>query len=63
MGTTISKTYTMTVKYSRDDSEDLAADFLTYTTLKTSVKKAISEVVPRSKGIVSVHIVGEVSET
>ena len=63
MATTINKTFTITVNYSRDDGENLADDFLTYTELKSEIKKAVGEVVPRSKGIVSAHIVGEVSET
>ena len=62
MADTISKTFSITIKFNRDDGEDLAADFLTYNQLKSEVKKAISGVVSASKGIVSAHIVGSVSE-
>lgn len=57
MATSITKTYTVKVKYSRDDGVDLAADFLTYTELKSFIKKGLGELVEAQKGIVSSHLV------
>ena len=63
MSTSITKTFSVTVKFSRDDQEDLAADLIAYTELKKELKKSIGEIVTASKGILSSHIVGDVSET
>lgn len=62
MATSFNKTYTLTVKYSRDDGKALADTDLEATELRKHVKKAVGEVVPVSRGILSAHIVGTVSE-
>lgn len=63
MAKEFSKIYTMTVKYSRDDGEALADTDLEATELRKHIKKAVGEVVPISRGILSAHIVGSVSES
>ncbi len=62
MATSFNKTYTITVKYSRDDGEALADTDLEATELRKHIKKAVGEVVPASRGILSAHIVGTVTE-
>lgn len=63
MATSFNKTYTLVVKYSRDDSATLADTDLIATELRKEIKKAVGEVVPISKGILSAHIVDTVTET
>lgn len=62
MATEFNKTYTIVIKYRRDDLATLADTDLEATELRKVIKKNISEVVPASKGILSAHIVGEVTE-
>lgn len=63
MATEIEKTYSITVKYSRDDVGTLADTDLEYTELRSHIMKKIGQAVPVSRGILSAHIVGSVSET
>lgn len=63
MATTVEKTYSITIKYSRDDGKDLTDSDLEYTTLRAKIMKSIAETVPISQGILSAHIVGSVSES
>lgn len=62
MATSFNKTYTITIKYQRDDLATLVDADLEATELRTLLKKNIGEVVPASRGILSAHIVGSVSE-
>ena len=62
MATSFNKTYTIVIKYQRDDLATLADTDLEATELRTLLKKNIGEVVPASRGILSAHIVGTVSE-
>lgn len=62
MATSFNKTYTIEIKYQRDDLETLANTDLEATELRSLIKKNIGEVVPASRGILSAHIVGTVSE-
>ena len=62
MAQSFNKTYTIVVKYQRDDLETLADTDLEATELRKVIKKNIGEVVPASRGILSAHIVGTVSE-
>ncbi len=61
MGVEITKTFTMSVKYSRDDGEDLAVSSIQYQQMLTEMTKRITEQAEASMGIVSSHIVGSVS--
>ena len=63
MAQSFNKTYSITVKYQRDDLATLTDADLEAVELRKVIKKNISEVVPASKGILSAHIVGEVSES
>ena len=63
MATEFEKTYSITVRYARDDGATLADSDLGATELRASIKKAVSQVVSASRGILSAHIVGEVSES
>ena len=62
MAQNFNKTYTITVKYQRDDLATLTDADLEAEQLRTVIKKRVEEVVPASRGILSAHIVGEVSE-
>ena len=62
MATSFNKTYSITVKYQRDDLETLSDTDLLATELRSLIKKNIGQVVPASKGILSAHISGSVSE-
>lgn len=62
MATEFEKTYSITVKYKRDDLATLTDADLEATELRTLIKKRVEEVVPASKGILSAHIVGTVTE-
>lgn len=62
MATSFNKTYTIVVKYQRDDVETLTDEDLEATELRDFVKKKIAAVVPASRGILSAHIVGTVTE-
>ena len=59
----VTKTYSISIKYSRDDGETLLETDLKFTELRKVILEAINGVVPISQGITSAHIVGEVSET
>lgn len=63
MATEFTKTYQIQIKYSRDDGATLVDTDLEATELRALLKKMIGEVVPASRGILSAHIVGSVSET
>lgn len=63
MSTEFNKTYTLVVKYKRDDLATLTDADLEATELRTLIKKRVEGVVPASRGILSVHIVGEVTES
>ena len=62
MGTTVTKTYSITVRYSKDDSGNLGASDLAYTELRAKIIKKLGQVVPMSQGNTSAHIVGSVTE-
>lgn len=62
MATSITKTYSITVKYSRDDEGAITDTDLEYTELRAHVMKKIGQAVPVSRGILSAHISGSVSE-
>lgn len=63
MGTERTKTLSVTVKFSRDDGENLSITDLNYTQMLNNLKKRITEEAESSMGIVSSHIVGSVSIT
>ena len=63
MGTTITKNFSVDVKYSREDGEDLGATDLNYTQMLENITKRITEECEAQMGIVSSHIVGSVSVT
>jgi len=56
MAKSFNKTYSMTLKFSRDDGEDLADSDLRATQLRKIIREGIV-------GEISSHIVGEISET
>jgi len=62
MAQSFNKTYTIVIKYQRDDLATLTDTDLEATELRTLIKKRVEESVPASRGILSAHIVGEVSE-
>ena len=65
MGTEITKTFSVTVVFSvesQNSLEDLSAADINYLSLKTTIKKRIAQDVECSQGVISSHIVGEVSE-
>ena len=62
MATSFEKTYTIVIKYQRDDVETLTDADLEATELRASIKKKIASAVPASRGILSAHIVGSVTE-
>jgi len=62
MATNQTKTFSVTVIFSKDTEENLAADEIHYLELKTMIKKRIAQDVECSEGIISSHIVGSVSE-
>ena len=62
MAQSFNKTYTITIKYQRDDLATLTDADLEATELRTLIKKRVEGVVPASRGILSAHIVGSVSE-
>jgi len=62
MATSITKTYSITIKYSRDDEGTLTDTNLEYTELREHIMKKIEQSVPASRGILSAHISGSVSE-
>ena len=62
MAQSFNKTYTITIKYQRDDLETLTDADLEATELRSFIKKKIAGAVPASRGILSAHIVGTVSE-
>jgi len=63
MGATITKTFTMSIIFSRDDEETLCIDDIHYLQLLAQMKKSIGELTHGSMGVVSTHIVGEVEVT
>jgi len=63
MATSFNKTYTVTVKYQRDDLATLTDADLRATELRKIIKARVEGVVPASQGILSAHIVGSVSES
>lgn len=62
MATEFNKTYTVTVKYSRDDVAAIADTDLNVTVLRNQVIKAIGAAVNVTKGVHRSDIVGTVSE-
>lgn len=62
MATSFNKTYTIVVKYSYDDGATITDSDLNAGILRSEIIKKVGAVVPRSKGILSAHIVGSVSE-
>jgi len=62
MATSITKTYSITVKYSRDDVRTLTDTDLEYAELRKHIMKKIEQSVPCQRGILSAHISGSVSE-
>ena len=65
MGATISKTFSVAVVFSvesQNSLEDLSAADINYLSLKTTIKKRFAQDVECSQGVISSHIVGEVSE-
>lgn len=63
MAKEIRKTYSITIKYSRDDGADLSPTDLEFTELRKKILERIAKIVPISQGILSAHIVGEISES
>jgi len=63
MGATITKTFTMSIIFSRDDDETLCIDDINYLQLLAQMKKSIGELSEGSRGIISTHISGEVTVT
>ena len=64
MAKSFNKTYSMTLKFSRDDGEDLADSDLRATQLRKIIREGIvSSFGNASMGEISSHIVGEISET
>ena len=63
MATEITKNFSMDVKFSRDDEENLSATDLDYTQMLTAMTKRITQEAESSMGIVSSHIVGDVTVT
>ena len=61
MGATITKTFTMSIIFSRDDNETLCIDDINYLQLLAQMKKSIGELSESSRGIISTHISGEVT--
>ena len=65
MGLTITKTFSVAVVFSvesQNSLENLSASDINYLSLKTMIKKRIAQQVECSQGVISSHIVGEVSE-
>ena len=65
MGDTITKTFSVAVVFSvesQNSLEDLSAADINYLSLKTTIKKRLAQDVECSQGVISSHIVGEVSE-
>jgi len=65
MGATITKTFSVAVVFSvesQNSLEDLSAADINYLSLKTTIKKRLAQDVECSQGVISSHIVGEVSE-
>lgn len=63
MGVQLTKTFTMTVIYSRDDGEDLVASNIQYQQMLENITKRITEEAESQMGIVSSHISGSVAVT
>lgn len=63
MATEFEKTYTITLKFSYEDSSTITEDDLNVGILRTDIKKWIADKVAHiNKGNLSAHIVGSVSE-
>ncbi len=63
MATTFSKTYSVTVDFSRDDEETITESDLQSVEMRAEIQARILSAVQSSKGIYSSHIDGSVSET
>ena len=63
MATSFQKTYSVVVKYSRDDVGTIADDDMNVEVLRNQIIKAIGEAVNVSKGVNRSDIVGTVTET
>lgn len=63
MATTITKTFSVTVLFSKDDETNLAASNLQYTQMLANMTKRIGQEAESQMGIVSSHIVGSVGVT
>ena len=63
MATEITKNFSMDVKFSRDDEENLSVTDINYTQMLTAMAKRIKQEAESSMGIVSSHIVGDVTVT
>ncbi len=59
----ITKTYTVSVEYSRNDREEVCETCLAYQRLRELISKLISQSVDISMGEMDAHIVGDVEET
>ena len=63
MAETITKNFSVDVKFTKGDREDLAADDMIYLRLLAQITKGITEQVEASMGIHEAHIDGEVTVT
>ncbi len=63
MATVITKNFSVDVKFSRDDEENLSVSDIIYLQLLAQITKSITEQCEASMGIHEAHIDGEVTVT
>ena len=61
MATEINKTFSVAVKYTRNDEETISSTDLAYVKMVAQMSKSIGELANASMGAIDAHIVGEVS--
>ncbi len=63
MATDFTKTYSLTVKYTKLDEETIVDSEANVTIFRAKIKRAVGDVVPAQQGVYNAQIVGEVTET